>query len=610
MKQIRLFILLSLLSISISPLIGQEQRVPQGISYQAIAQGADGRLLAEVPIQVKFSLTSKDALSNVYYVEEHQTLTQADGSFQLVIGQGTVLEGKIKEVPWSKRNVYLGVELAEEAADYKLVSRSQMLAVPYAMVAQQAGSVIDTSQTEERNQSRYWLTAGNQDIKAATHFLGTIDNQPLHFKTNGEDRMVIDEQGRLQIINSVSKNKNGKDTDDTVYPLYVNGPRQGIWIEIEQDRTNVNNFMTFRDPQGTQGRIEGQTVSEAQNDDLYKLQVALYALKAASLTVQIIAEFVQGGSYASTGFAAGVSVAAFLTGGVLISEVALFVADAASWAANIANSAGVAFQSGAGDYAEYMLRDTLSRQLLPGEVIGVHAGQVSLQTSGAQHLSVVSTAPAVLGGMPQPGEEVNYEKVAFIGQVPVRISGAVNIGDYILPSGNNDGLAIAVSPYAMKAGDYNQIIGIAWENAQNDLINMVKVAIGINANDLGAEIAALNLKVGKIYNYLEGKADFTEISGENVNPIKVIEDGTTKINKLLTDEEFDLILEENRATFEKVFKLSQGLVEASNYDLNKIPEMKILFDDPIQFLKQLRQDPTLITQWGEIDRQIINGLNK
>lgn len=610
MKKIKLFLFLCLFMSQNVLLNAQEKLLPQGISYQAIAQGTDGELLIEKPIKLRFSFTSKDGRSAIYYQEEQVTSTQADGSFQVVIGQGKASQGTLNEVPWATQNIYLGVELAEVSAAYKLVSRSQMLAVPYAFVAQQAGRITNEPELDERNQSRYWLTSGNNETKPPVHFLGTIDAKDLHFKTNGETRMKIDAAGRFQIINDPQKMRNGKDTEMEVYPLYVEAQSQGIWIEIEEDRSSNNNYLTFEDSEGVQGRVEGQTLDEAQNEDLYKLQVALYALKTTSLALQIVGEAISAPGYAGSVFGAGVSVGAIVNGIIWAAEIGIFVGDAASWAANIANDIGVAYQSGAGDYAEYILRDTLSREILPGEVVGVYAGQVSLKTQNAEYLSVVSTAPAVIGGMPQPGEESKYEKVAFIGQVPVRVTGAVNIGDYILPSGNNDGLAIAVPPYQMKAGDYSQIIGVAWESAPENLLNMIKVAVGINANDIGTEIATLNLKVNKIYDYLEGKGTLSNIKETDQGSLNTMEEGITQMNKILTDEEFDQTLEEHRESIEKIFKISQKYLEATNQEMTHRPEMETLFDDPISFLQELRRDPAFYTQWSVVDRQIMENINR
>ena len=71
-----------------------------------------------------------------------------------------------------------------------------------------------------------------------------------------------------------------------------------------------------------------------------------------------------------------------------------------------------------------------------------------------------------------------------MGQVPVKVHGLVKEGDYILPSGDNDGFGIAVSPENLKLDQYQKIVGIAWSASNTIQSNYVKVAVGLNANDV------------------------------------------------------------------------------------------------------------------------------
>jgi hypothetical protein len=97
---------------------------------------------------------------------------------------------------------------------------------------------------------------------------------------------------------------------------------------------------------------------------------------------------------------------------------------------------------------------------------------------------VISHKPAVLGGLPPDEHTADYEIVAFMGQVPTRIAGEVKQGDYILPSGYNNGFGVGRSPELMKAKDYKQVLGIAWEENKTMSIGLVNTAIGLNTNDL------------------------------------------------------------------------------------------------------------------------------
>ena len=149
---------------------------------------------------------------------------------------------------------------------------------------------------------------------------------------------------------------------------------------------------------------------------------------------------------------------------------------------------GVAYESGSGDYAEWLERADHKETLTPGDVVGVRGGKISKEYEVAERFMVISTAPAVLGNMPDNAEmEQVFEKVAFMGQVPVKVIGKVAIGDYILPSGNEDGFAMAVHPDDMQAKDYSRIIGIAWEESDGEkAFAYINTAVGINSNDTAA----------------------------------------------------------------------------------------------------------------------------
>jgi hypothetical protein len=77
-----------------------------------------------------------------------------------------------------------------------------------------------------------------------------------------------------------------------------------------------------------------------------------------------------------------------------------------------------------------------------GDIVGAPAETAG--DTGAERMMVVSSHPIVLGNMPEPGKERLYEKVAFLGQVNVKVIGVVEAGDYIVATGRHDGCAMAV----------------------------------------------------------------------------------------------------------------------------------------------------------------------
>ncbi len=141
---------------------------------------------------------------------------------------------------------------------------------------------------------------------------------------------------------------------------------------------------------------------------------------------------------------------------------------------------GVTYGSKGADYAEYLERANPKEDLNWAEVVGVRGGRISRDTQGAEQIMVISRAPIVLGNQPS-GDASNYEKVAFMGQVPVLVRGPVNAGDYLIASGLNDGSAVAVGESQLTTEHLSRLVGRAWEGARSGSpLNLVNTAIGIN----------------------------------------------------------------------------------------------------------------------------------
>ena len=145
---------------------------------------------------------------------------------------------------------------------------------------------------------------------------------------------------------------------------------------------------------------------------------------------------------------------------------------------------GVTFGSKGADYAEYLERLYPEEKVMIGNIVGVHDGKVSKRTEGADQVMVITNQPIVLGNIPEPGKEDLYEKVSFMGQVPVLVKGQTNTGDYILPSGRNDGYGIAVDPDEISLEQLPMIVGRAWSSSDQDYMSVINVAIGLNRNDM------------------------------------------------------------------------------------------------------------------------------
>ena len=147
-------------------------------------------------------------------------------------------------------------------------------------------------------------------------------------------------------------------------------------------------------------------------------------------------------------------------------------------------SGGIVYGTTGGDYAEALPRLKPDEPIEKGDIVGIFAGKVTKRTTGAQHVMVVSSRPAVLGNQPPEGEEAGYENVAFLGQAEVKVRGPVRAGDFILASGQNDGTGVAVAPEALQVRDLSRLVGRAWQSSDDPGVKRVNVLVGLTTRDV------------------------------------------------------------------------------------------------------------------------------
>jgi len=407
----------------------------------------------------------------------------------------------------------------------------------------------------------------------------------------------------------------GGDGSSAPYPLVVQGSNQGVWINVTGSRSTAKNFVTFSDANGIQGRIEGQTLTELQGSTEYNRETTLFALSIAGFIADIAGLVAEGVAASATiiGIPEGVAIGAQVAASGI--ELAGIIIERDGYISDVEGNVGVAYESGSGDYAEWLERSEQERDLQFGQIVGVRGGIVSLNTETADHFMVVSKSPIVLGNMPTPGEEAKYEKIAFMGQVPVRVVGAVAIGDYIIPAGNNDGYGIGVNPADMKLEDYARVVGVAWQATQDKPGSYVNVAVGINTNDLTRkmeeqqrQIAQLNQQVTGILAYLEGKgalptANAPAIIAPQTQPA-VIAQNQTRLGKTMTDPEFDRFIDERAPRLNLFYAELVKNMEAQGIDIKALPEVAAFFNDPIAAIKKARREANFETLWGNFDQKI------
>lgn len=123
-----------------------EFKAGQAFKYQAVARDAAGNPLPSKPIAVRISVLQGSSTGNSVYSETHSPVTNSMGLFTMEIGRGTPVTGTFTAIDWSSGAFYLNIEIdPNNGPNYLSMGASELLSVPYAIFAENAGSTTGSS---------------------------------------------------------------------------------------------------------------------------------------------------------------------------------------------------------------------------------------------------------------------------------------------------------------------------------------------------------------------------------------------------------------------------------------------------------------------------------
>ena len=174
------------------------------------------------------------------------------------------------------------------------------------------------------------------------------------------------------------------------------------------------------------------------------------------------------------------------------------------------NRIGVAYESGHGDYAEWLERDDHSEYLTAGDIVGVKAAKITKDLTDFEQVMVVSYKPIILGNIPDENKTHLGNNIAFMGQVPVKVIGPVSSGDYIVAHGEISGYGKAINPKEMKTENFKFAVGRSWDTNLNEGPKLINTVVGIHNGDWVKVMQKIELRQEKFedrLNEFENKVD-------------------------------------------------------------------------------------------------------
>lgn len=168
-------------------------QVSEGFSYQSVVRDASGNLLNNQLIGLRMTLLANSALGTADYVETHQVATNGYGVVSISVGTGTVVSGVFNNVDWRNNTYFLKTELdVSGGTNYVFMGISQILAVPYALHAQTATTVLGDNDTSATNEIQQLSIVGNQLV---------LDNGGNSVTLSGTIDLDADPTNELQALN-------------------------------------------------------------------------------------------------------------------------------------------------------------------------------------------------------------------------------------------------------------------------------------------------------------------------------------------------------------------------------------------------------------------------
>ena len=132
----------SLLILILSTLImGASAQAPELINWQSVVRNASGAISANQNISLRFTIHDGSSTGAIVYQETVSKTTNTFGLVTHAIGNGSIVQGTMAGIAWGGGTKYLQVELdITGGSSYTDMGSSQLLSVPYAFYANNAGS--------------------------------------------------------------------------------------------------------------------------------------------------------------------------------------------------------------------------------------------------------------------------------------------------------------------------------------------------------------------------------------------------------------------------------------------------------------------------------------
>lgn len=187
----------SLIAILVLCAVSLFAQAPEKFTYQAVVRNASNALISNAQVGVRVNILQGSATGNAVYSESHVTSTNANGLITVNIGGGSVLHGGFASIDWSDGPYFLKTDIDPNGGnDYSITSTQQLLSVPYALYAKDAGNGFSGDYNDLTNTPTIPIVPTN--VSAFTNDAGYITASQVPAQVNADWNAT---SGAAEILN-------------------------------------------------------------------------------------------------------------------------------------------------------------------------------------------------------------------------------------------------------------------------------------------------------------------------------------------------------------------------------------------------------------------------
>jgi Protein of unknown function (DUF1566) len=117
---------------------------PNKMSYQAVIRDASNKLITNTAVAMKISILQDSTGGTAVYVETQTPTSNANGLVSIELGGGIEVSGNFASINWANGPYFVKTETDPDGEtsglSYTIIGTSQLLSVPYALYAANAGT--------------------------------------------------------------------------------------------------------------------------------------------------------------------------------------------------------------------------------------------------------------------------------------------------------------------------------------------------------------------------------------------------------------------------------------------------------------------------------------